>query len=65
MDSWRTIDSRERAFYVDDVTNAVRERVQLGHERYGSKFVGDPLEQAWEEALDLLFYLWVQRRKEA
>jgi hypothetical protein len=60
---WRTIDTAEREQYLSEVSAAIAARTELGHERYGTEFQGDPLEQAWEEALDLLFYLWVEKRK--
>jgi hypothetical protein len=41
-------------------------RWKLGDERYNSSetgFRGDPLDHAIEEALDLVVYLWVEKRK--
>lgn len=35
-------------------------RRQVGLKKYGPDFKGDPLQQAYEEALDLAFYLKVQ-----
>jgi len=36
----------------------------MGRLKYGDIFQGDPLEQAIEETMDALFYLWVARRRE-
>lgn len=51
------------------VDNRIRERLYSaaikGRAKYGSDFVGDPLEQAFEEACDLMFYLATEIERRA
>jgi hypothetical protein len=51
-----------RQEFVADASRALTERLQHGEERHGSYFKGDPLAQAWEEALDMMFYIWTARK---
>lgn len=50
--------------FVEWAIRAIDKRVAVGVERYGDEFQGDPLDHAIEEALDLLFYLWVAKRRQ-
>ena len=60
---WRNLDDATLAEYYAWLSDAARERAMHGRQEYGARFVGDPLAQATEEALDILFYLWQERRR--
>jgi hypothetical protein len=47
--------------FIADVRSAVTERLQVGEKKYGPRFLGKPIEHAWEEVLDLLYYIWIYR----
>lgn len=56
---WRILDP----MYVTRITNKIAKRAEEGEEKYGQRFVGEPLEQLEEELLDALFYVFYLRRK--
>ena len=60
---WRQLDDAALAQYFAWLSEAARERAMHGRREYGTEFQGDPLAQATEEALDILFYLWQERRR--
>ena len=59
--NWRTLTWEVREQFLAELTTEIRERQKLGVRQYGAEFQGEPLQQAWEEALDLVFYLWIER----
>lgn len=61
---WRLLSPEKREEFHGWLLIQSRLRNDVGRKRYGDIFQGDPLDQAIEEALDLLFYLWMMRRKE-
>lgn len=65
VEHWRAITPDVRESFTDWADEQMRKRAKLGHERYGDIFQGDPIDQAIEECLDQLFYLWVAKRKGA
>ena len=60
LDEWRSWDLDE---YVSWLTKTAQSRGEFGKIKYGAELVGDPLEHAIEEVLDLLFHLWTEKRK--
>ena len=60
---WRAIDVAARLEFVDDVHQGLTERQLVGHNTFGDTFQGDPLQHAWEELLDGLFYIWVAKKE--
>ena len=65
-EAWRSMKPEDRNEFLDWVAAALNERWELGRERYQSDrlgFQGDPLNQATEEALDQVYYLWVAKRQ--
>lgn len=65
VNAWRKLGDTERIEFLSWVQNRTASRNQEGRIAYGDVFVGDPVEHAIEEALDLLFYLWVASRRMA
>ena len=63
--AWRTLGDLDREDFLVWVDSRSKQRQGLGRKVYGDTFQGDPLDHAIEEALDLLFYLWVERRRQA
>jgi len=64
---WRSLTAKNRQQILLDIYDMFRERTgpgSIGHSQYGDEFQGDPLEQALEEAVDLVFYLIMLRRKQ-
>ena len=65
--SWRSMAVVDKYEFLDWAGRALKDRWDLGDERYNSSkqgFQGNPTDHAIEEALDLLVYLWIQKRKE-
>ena len=62
--SWRRLDILDRGEFVSWVLTYCEARGEKGKEQYGTQFIGDPVSHAIEEILDLLFYLWMIKRKE-
>lgn len=63
---WRVVGSVQRTDFPYDVHIALKKRAEDGERKYKSSsvgFQGDPLEHAWEEALDALFYIWYAKRE--
>ena len=59
---WRALEDED----IIKLTESVGRRLMLGRETYGLTFVGDPLEHALMEALDLVVYLTQEtKRREA
>ena len=49
--------------HADDVYSAVKGRNRVGHLEHGYTFKGDPLDHAYEELVDGLFYVEWARKK--
>lgn len=62
---WRDTSPPVRKSFFDWAGEQLETRGELGRERYGDIFQGDPVDQAIEECLDQLFYLWMAKRKQA
>ena len=62
--SWRRLNTLDRGEFVSWVLQYCEARGEKGKEQYGSRFIGDPVNHAIEELLNLLFYLWMIKRKE-
>lgn len=66
MPGWRSLTAKDRQQILLDVYELFRQRSgpgSVGHQQYGEEFEGDPLEQALEEAVDLVFYLVMAMRQ--
>ena len=66
-ENWRNLDADARLHILHDINALFNRRVgvkSVGRTQYGDEFQGDPLEQALEEALDLVFYLVMELRKQ-
>ncbi len=66
-ESWRSMTKDDQRSFDEWIANAFADRWEIGRERYHADnvvFQGDPLEHLIEEALDLLVYAWVLKRKE-
>jgi len=62
--SWRTLNTADREEFFGWLDRIQRERNAVGRETHGDVFIGEPLDKAIEEAMDLLFYLWAEKRKQ-
>ena len=60
---WRELSPTKRRRLSEEIGRQSLARLQDGLRKFGPRFVGDPLEDAAEEALDLLNYLAVGRRE--
>ena len=63
---WRVVGTMQRVDFADEVIIALKQRAKEGERKYKSSsigFQGDPLQHAWEEALDALFYIWYAKRE--
>jgi hypothetical protein len=65
LDQWRELPGEVREEFVKDVCGECQRRQKEGRKQYGDTFHGDAVEQAWQEGLDLLFYLWMEKRRKA
>lgn len=63
-EKWRMLNPADRNQFLDWVCHEMRERQKLGHKVYGDTFQGKPLDHAIAEALDLVFYLWEEKRRQ-
>ena len=63
--SWRHTEPQERKEFIVAVIEDLAKRQAVGVERFGTEFQGDPIEHAWEELLDGLYYLWKARKERA
>ena len=61
--SWRDISMEDRKQFLEEVDIDLGLRQQYGIKTYGNTFIGDPLEHAWQEMLDGLFYIWIAKRE--
>jgi len=67
MNHWRSMRGNDKANFLSWAGAALTRRWEIGDKRYNSSldgFQGNPTDHAIEEALDLLLYLWIQKRKE-
>lgn len=62
-ESWRDLNPDVRRQFLDFVTVAEARRQLQGRAKYGDAFAGDPLDQAMEEMLDGVFYVWMAKRE--
>ena len=60
---WRNNTEETDNHYIAFIVGETAERRALGQREYGATFQGWPLEHAWEEVLDLQFYLAVEMRR--
>ena len=62
---WKYHDETTQEQFVSDVARGLAARRAYAVEKYSTKidtwFAKGPLDEAWEETLDLLFYLWKAR----
>ena len=63
--SWRTLGDAERQAIEEVIAADMKHRYAQGRQEYGDTFQGDPLAHAYEEAIDLVFYLQVAIRRRA
>lgn len=66
LESWRDMKRADYNSFMEWMESGLVDRWSLGSKRYQSDvkgFQGDPLDHAIEEALDLVLYLWVAKRK--
>ena len=61
--NWRDLNKDTRGAFLAWLGDAMFSRQEYGSKLYGDRFIGDPLQQAIEEQLDSLFYLWVAKRR--
>ena len=69
MERWRELAEVDRHQFQEWLRMEIMARRDKGRRKYHQgeelpMFKGEPLDQAIEEALDLVFYLWVMKRKE-
>ena len=67
MEAWRSMEPGDRQEFLVWAESSLFKRWVLGDERYESctlGFQGDPLDHAIEEALDLVLYLWIAKRRQ-
>ena len=67
---WRELAEIDRFQFQEWLRQETNLRKDKGHSKYHEgevlpMFKGDPLDQAIEEALDLVFYLWMAKRKQS
>ena len=62
--TWREL-QHEREDFFAWASRMLRFKVMAGAKIHGDVFEGDPLDHAIEEALDLMFYLWMEKQKQA
>mgnify|MGYP001559256004 CR=1 FL=1 len=60
---WRTVSAEDRDSFLNNVKSSLAHRQREGEVKYGNQFIGDPIQHAWEELLDALFYIWVVQRR--
>ena len=66
MINWRRLTAQGRRNLAREIGERAEHRLLWGMRTYGQSFVGDPVEEAKEEALDLQNYLcWIERQREA
>ena len=66
MGSWRDMGSAQQRAMTTWALYGLRDRMELGNQRYNSKelgFQGDPLDHAIEEWLDMGVYLFYAKRQ--
>jgi len=66
---WRSMDATDRFQFQEWFRREMSDRHHRGIAKYHEgearpTFKGEPLTQAIEEALDLVFYLWVEQRRQ-
>ena len=62
-EGWRSVGPNFRSQHYNWVDYNVRKRTNEGSAEHGDSFSGDPIEHAVEEAVDMLFYLNVARKR--
>ena len=62
-ESWRNLDGTARADLQNQIAVDMRNRYRQGRREYGDTFQGDPIDHAYEEAIDAVFYLAMAKRQ--
>ena len=62
--TWRHLERHDRNDFLIEVGKSLAARQQVGERTYGNEFQGEPLDHAWEELLDALFYVWIAKRRQ-
>ena len=66
MINWRKLTAQGRRNLAREIGEGAEHRLLWGMRTYGESFVGDPLDEIREEALDVLNYCeWSMRQREA
>lgn len=68
MESWRSMGTEDRLDFLQWVEDGLNHEWEKGRHKYHSDalgFQGNPLDHAIEEALNLLCYLWMEKRKQS
>ena len=61
---WTMCDKETWIEFRTDVVAGIARRELYAAEKYGYKpFATDPLDELWAETLDVLFYVWMERRR--
>ena len=63
IENWRTSNEKTDELYYDFVLGMTRQRKEVGYQKYGKEFVGEPVRHALEEGLDLVFYIATEIRR--
>jgi len=67
MESWRSMKGEDQSEFLCWINGSLHDRWGLGKEKYDSDnqgFQGNPLDHAIEEALDLVLYLFMEKRRQ-
>ena len=58
-ESWRNLSWSARSKLLNEISKEVHHKQLKGVQKYGMRFKGDPLLEAYDEALDMCIYLKV------
>ena len=67
MDEWRSMRGKDKDEFKEWLDVSINQRLAIGEAKYHSSehgFHGEPLDHAIEEALDLIFYLYMEKRRQ-
>jgi hypothetical protein len=62
--NWRELTPAVRSDFFHWVADSMGSRHAQGALEHGDIFTGDPIDQAIEENLDSLFYLWMAKKQQ-